>query len=215
MHRIPKGTQWDWRPNYASPKFNQCLICSIVCVSFHCHFLSWIFWLSVLSAVCSTSLLADSLVALCNHLMQYFFKSHFQVFPGLCILLHICTSVPSVETFVLWWVTNFWVINLLSNCLSVTSANVFLCHYSLLLWKTQYWTGWTNMHAQQDISSVLQVHCLYYPALAYIIGCKADHKEVRSASCQWNELFIFQRHHVSLKCFYSIWSVIIQAFLCK
>ncbi|OPJ84173.1 hypothetical protein AV530_015656 [Patagioenas fasciata monilis] len=45
--------------------------------------------------------LMDVFVCITEKLLAVWTFALEKVFPGLCILLHICTSVPSVETFVL------------------------------------------------------------------------------------------------------------------
>lgn len=75
---IPNSMHRDWSPNHVSSKFNQFSICCIVHAPISCHFPSWIFWLSVLQDACNISLLAALLIAPCNQLTHYFFKSHFR-----------------------------------------------------------------------------------------------------------------------------------------
>lgn len=85
---IPNSMHWDWSPNHVSSKFNLFCICSTVHAPISCHFPSLIFWLLMLQDACNTSLLAASLIAPCNQLTHYFFKSYFRHSPA-------CTSCCS------------------------------------------------------------------------------------------------------------------------
>lgn len=175
------------------------------------NFLSWIFWFCALSCIhhLPPCWFASSSMQSAHALLH---KPHFQAFPDLCILFHICTSAPSVETLiclllgyklpshssVVWVLTCHICKCLLTPALIVTVEDTTLGKYCL---------------PSNCSLIVLQLHSLYHPALPYVMACKGDHEEIRSTSCQWNETFLFPSHHVFLKYFCSTGSIKIQAFL--
>lgn len=97
---------------------------------------------SVLSAAYITSLLADSLAAPCNQLMQYFINPIFRHFLA-CAFCSTSAHLPLLwrHSFVFCWVTNFPVVHLLSDCLPVTCARVSWHQHSSLLRRTQHWAN--------------------------------------------------------------------------